>query len=277
MKTNKTAQIPTNPKPITIVALGDMHCGSRNAVCVPNFELSNGDRLQHGEAQRALYDAWASVAKDWAEPDILIANGDLVEGQARKESGVPVWSTDMDDQIDCAAALIQMFKAKKYFLTEGTGYHTDQGGKSLEHWIGERIGAEKIGTKGSRAAQELFLKVGDFTFHAAHHISCGQGWYRTTPMARELVFALLNESHKHKVDVILRSHCHYFCGVEFTRQKGFTVPCWQGQTNYMRKKSALGMIPDIGALRFIVQGDELKTQKKFFKVSEMRPKLFTYD
>ena len=96
-------------------------------------------------------------------------------------------------------------------------------------------------------------------------------------MARELVFALLNESHKHKVDVCLRSHVHYFCGVTFTRQYGFTLPCFQGQTNYMRKKSALGMVPDIGAMRFRVRGDELFIDKKFFKISEMKPKLFVYE
>lgn len=264
-------------KDISIVALGDIHAGSRSAICVPDMNLCEGGSFKYTAAQRGLYAAWSELAKEWAEPDILIANGDCIEGQARKESGVPCWSTDLDDQLNCAAILLRMFKASKSYVIEGTGYHVDAGGKSLEHHLGKELGSEKIGVAGQHAAPELFLNVGSFTFHAAHHISIGTGWYKTTPLARELVFALLNESDFHKTDVILRSHVHYFCGVEFHRQRGYTLPCWQLRTRYMMKKSAFGMTPSIGALRFRICNGELRVDKRFFKVVEAKPKLFRYE
>ena len=262
---------------ISIVVVGDIHAGSNAAVCVPDMPLNGGGSFRHSAAQRALYDAWCSLAKEWGKPDILIVNGDAIEGQARKESGVPCWSTDLDDQIECAALLCKEFNAKTTYIIEGTGYHVDAGGKSLEHHLGVRLNAEKIGLNGQRAAPELFLRVGGLTFHAAHHISIGTGWYKTTPLARELVFALLNESDKHRVDVLLRSHVHYYCGVEFHRQHGYTLPAWQLQTKYMLKKSAFGLLPSIGALRFRVRGSEMKVDKRFFKPAEAKPKLHVYE
>lgn len=260
------------------MALGDIHAGSRAAICVPDMELCGGGSFRYSAAQRGLYEAWCGLSKEWANSDVLIVNGDAIEGQARKESGVPCWSTDLDDQLQCAELLVKEFGAKKIYIINGTGYHTDAGGKSLECHLGDRLGAEKIGAGGQRSAEEIFLTVGGLTFHAAHHISIGTGWYKTTPLARELVFALLNESDFHKTDVILRSHVHYFCGVEFHRQHGFTLPCWQLRTRYMMKKSAFGMTPSIGAIRFrIYPGGELRIDKRLFKVAEARPKLFKYE
>lgn len=262
---------------INLVVVSDTHCGSRSAICVPGMELSGGGSYEYTAAQKALYDAWVGLCKEWANPDILIVNGDAIEGQARKESGVPCWSTDLDDQLNCAEQLIKLWGAKKTYIIDGTGYHVDAGGKSLENHLAARVGAVKIGPGTSLSHDELFLNVGGFTFHASHHIQVGTGWYRTTPVARELVFALLNESHKHKVDVVIRSHVHSYVGVEFTRQRGYTTACWQLQTRYMKKKSALGMVPDIGAMRFRIYPGEIRTDKKFYKSPDFKPKLFKYE
>jgi len=269
-------------KEISIVVTSDLHVGSRAAVCPLEMPMSDGGTYHAGAAQTALYDIWCGLAKEWARPDILLVCGDAIEGQARKESGVGCWSTDLDDQIAGAEILINKFNAKKKYIIEGTGYHVDAGGKSLEHCLGERVGAEKIGSGNSpHAADELLLRVGKLLFHASHHIQVGTGWYKTTPLARELVFALLAATDKlpkgENVDVILRGHVHYFCGVEFTRQRGYIVPCWQLQTRYMRRKSAFGMMPTIGALRFRVKGDTLALDKKFFKPVQARPTIHRYE
>lgn len=267
----------TAPEPITLVALGDTHCGSRSAICVPDMQLCGGGSFRYSAAQRGLYDAYTGLTKDWLKPDILLVNGDAIEGQARKESGVPCWSTDLIDQIECAKQLFEMFHAKKIYLTEGTGYHVDAAGKSLEHVLGEKLNAVKIGTGRNIAGEQLFLRINNFTFHAAHHIGVSTGWYLTTPMAKELIFALLNESDIHKVDIVLRSHVHSFVGVEFHRQRGYVLPCWQLKTRYMFRKTALGMMPSIGAIRFRIYPDEIRMDKRFFKVVEAKPKLFRYE
>jgi hypothetical protein len=274
--------------PVTLVAVSDLHSGSKSALCTPEIVYSDGPGEDPGShrassAQLALYECWQTLTKDWAKPDILLCCGDAIEGQARKDSGVGTWSTDLDDQVKCASDLLHEFNPGKVYLIDGTGYHVDAGGKSLERRLGDRLEDEfkvpvaKIGDGGARSADEVFLNVRGFTFHASHHISTGTGWYRTTPLARELIFALLTETQKHRVDIVLRGHVHYFCGVEFSRQRGYTLPCWQMQTRYMRKKSALGMMPDIGAVRFRIYKNELRMDKRTFKPIELKPRLFKYE
>ena len=273
----KTKKAPTAPeREIEVVAVGDLHCGSKAALCPPRFKMADQDVHEANPVQLAMFNAWKELTQDWKEPDILICNGDAVEGQARKESGVPCWTNDFDDQVRCAADLIRMFKPKKTYMVNGTGYHVDASGKSVEYHLGKELMSEEY-EKGVRSGEELFLRVGKFTFHASHHISVGTGWYKTTPLARELVFALLNESDKHRADIFLRSHVHYFAGIEFNRQHGYILPCWQAQTRYMIRKSAFGMIPTIGALRFRIRWDEFRLDKRFFKFQESKPKLFVYE
>jgi hypothetical protein len=258
-----------------IVVLSDIHAGSRASVCLPTNALSEGGSYTASESQRKLWDFWDATASEWKSPEHLFVLGDAIEGQARKEAGVPCWTTDLKDQITCCEGLLQQWDARHKWIVTGTGYHTDAGGKSLEHWLGERIEAEVVGPSGEYAAEQIFVKVNGVMFHLAHHIGMGTGWYRTTPMAREMVFSELVNHGKYKVDVILRGHVHYFVGVEFPRQRGYIAPCWQLQTRYMLKKSAFGMLPHIGALRFRVWSDgSIDLEKRFASYSGFRPKIF---
>ena len=75
-------------KEITVIALGDIHAGSRAAVCIPDMPLDGGGSFRHSAAQAALYRCWQELEKEWASPDIMVVNGDAVEGQARKEEAV---------------------------------------------------------------------------------------------------------------------------------------------------------------------------------------------
>jgi 3',5'-cyclic AMP phosphodiesterase CpdA len=268
----KEQNITTEKDHITVVALGDIHAGSKRAIALPEQDLCGGGKFSASEQQLELYGMWRRLTEQWANPDILIVNGDAVEGQARKENGTGNWSNDFDDQLECARQLIAMWHAKKIFITEGTGYHVDAGGKSLEHHLGKLVEAEQ--TKDEQYAHEqVFIRAAGKVIHAAHHISVGTGWYKATPLSRELVFALLNESSIHKVDVVLRSHVHYFCGVEFHRQRGYTLPCWQLTTRYMLKKSAFGMLPSLGAVRFRLYEDEIRMDKALLKIESARPEL----
>jgi hypothetical protein len=257
----------------TVVCISDLHVGSRLAICPPNLSMRQGGVYRPTEAQAALYQQWAKLAADWRGADALVCCGDAIDGQGPKTRGTEQWSTDLEDQLYAAAALIQMFRAKRVYLINGTGYHVDAGGRPLESLLGEIIGAERIGTQGARSAEELFLSAGGKTLHFAHHISIGTGWYKTTPLARELVFALLNESSKHRVDIVIRGHVHYFVGVEFTRQRGYILPCWQLQTRYMLRRSAFAMLPDLGALRFHLRDGNVWLEKRIFKLDESKPQI----
>lgn len=264
-------------KEITLVCIGDLHVGSENAICPCPFKRMDGSTHDGNRQQKALYAAYEGLTKEWAKPDILVVNGDAIEGRARKESGVPCWTVNLTDQLRAAAELVKMWGAGVILVLDGTGYHVDADGcGSLENQLARDVGAKKIGRGEAYSANEVFYKVGGLTFHFAHHLAFGSGWFLTTPLAKEMVLAKLNASHKHKSDVEVRSHCHYFAGVEFTGQKAYLLPCWQLQTRYAFRKSAW-LVPDIGAVRFKVSNGQLTTEKRFFRPDETRPRLHTYD
>ena len=273
MKTRARASQRATSTTKTIVCVSDLHVGSRLALCPKKLSLKQGGEYSPSRAQLALYEVWAKLAEQWRRPDILVCCGDAIDGQGTKTRGTEQWSTDLEDQLFAAADLLRMFKADKVLLINGTGYHVDAGGRPLESILGELINAEVVGPYGSRSAEEIFLRIGGKTFHFAHHIEIGSGWYKTTPLARELVFALLNETSKHRVDVVLRGHVHYFVGVEFSRQRGYIVPCWQMQTRYMIRRGPFRMVPEFGALRFDVKDGSINVQKFIFKLEETKPQV----
>jgi hypothetical protein len=265
----------------TLVVVSDPHVGSLSAVAPKQFKRQTGGRLGLNRVQDGLRENWDDMVSRWKNPDILVVCGDAIEGKARKDSGVPTWTTNFIEQLDGAKALLDQFNAKKVYVIIGTGYHVDSDGVALEEMLAQRMKAEKIPQDGEALAdQELFIQVHSTIFHFAHHISVASGWWRTTPIARELVFALLSEHHKlpkgKKVDVFCRGHCHYFCGVEFSRQHGYILPCWQVQTRYLYKKSAFGTLPSIGALRFRIGPDGWAKDKLMYEPVPVKPKLFVF-
>ena len=133
------------------------------------------------------------------------------------------------------------------------------------------MGAEKV--DGKFVTPELFLSVDEVVFNFAHHISSSiSGWnYRSTAIAKEMMLGQLNASHKYPFDVLVRSHIHYFWSVESAGKLGVITPAWQLQTPFMLRKGTMGTIPDIGAVRFVVNGTDYHLEKHLYKLAEARP------
>ena len=254
-----------------VVVLSDVHCGHKLAVCPLTFEDSNGGIYRANKVQRALFEAWSETAKLWNKPDILVVNGEPIDGQQPHDNGVEAWTTNYLDQIDASVQLVKMFGAKKTYVTRGSNYHVQQGGISIEEIFGQRVGAEKV--DGHFIAPELFLDVDGIVFNLAHHIpGSTSGWmYRSTPPAKEMMLMQLNASHKWPFDVLIRSHNHYYWYVGSASKLAMLTPCWQLQTWFNYRKSSAGTIPDIGAVRFVVDNGIYDWDAKLFKLEESRP------
>ena len=107
----------------TLLVLSDIHVGSRQAVSPPVFEITDGSEYRANRVGKALFEAWSKTAKLWKNPDILVINGEPIDGQGVKSHGVEQWTTNYLDQIDASVALVKMFGAKKIFVTQGSNYH----------------------------------------------------------------------------------------------------------------------------------------------------------
>lgn len=262
---------------LNIVFLGDLHCGSHVGLAKP------GDpNPQHelNPVQQALYDAYASTVKAWRKPDILIVNGDVVDGQGRAAKATEQWTSQWVAQTDEATALLDMWGAKHIFVVRGTAYHVRVDGFPVEELIARNLDAEPYpedtgdGIENPRSGWHWYITAGGLTMHVAHKTGVSRVWhYRSTAITREMLLAKLNDRIMRETvghvntDLVVRSHVHYYWYVEAASQMGLVLPCWQAQSPFMAWMSANGMTPDIGAVRLRINAKGAITrEKRIFKL-----------
>jgi hypothetical protein len=181
--------------------------------------------------------------------EYVIIDGDVVDGKAKATEGKDVWTADVDEQIDAAAELVNQIDYDKLLVAYGSPYHT-----------AENLNADQIFAKKMNAVKhdhEISFQPNDCKdiLHISHMVgvSTASWQYRTTPLAKELVAALLNEKTLYKYKCIIRAHAHYYVSVAFS-SFGFITPCWQTRTPYMIRKG-LSLIPKLGYVVLPISDD----------------------
>ena len=262
------------------VFVSDIHAGSLTAL----------RKNPANEIQRALYRKWQEAASgEFARPDALIVAGDAVDGQGPKQGGVYQWTTDMHAQIDDAAALIEMWHAKRVYIIGGSGYHVQLAhtGFSAEEQLGRDIGAEEYPSQDasipvkSRAhsGPHWFLTFEKATVHVQHHISVSKVFaYMSTPIAREMMKAKLNDPMRHamrqvkmtaallqeletfKTRWVIRGHAHYFWLCDSGGMIGCNLPAWKTPDPWLLERDALAN-GHIGFLGMRINGEKIEYTK----------------
>lgn len=249
--------------------VSDLHCGSIYGLLPPGFHDFKGKECRLNAGQEYLWECWIDFAKraQAHKPDFVIINGDVIDGPQKKNHGSEL---DLPAHRDQQLAAVQVLKElrnrlpkAKFYFTQGTPYHVGHFG-GAEESIATALEAEQyqsIGT-GYLCREILWLAVEGVVIEAAHHISVSSGFYRLTALDREMQWSALTGKDATKgvpkVDLVVRSHVHYFSKAEHASKQGVTTPCWQLQTRYMRKNSTSRMLPDIGGLLLEVDGTAKK-------------------
>jgi hypothetical protein len=229
-----------------LLALGDTHIGNEGSVMpeeVNSDELIPGRNRRYfpNQIQKELLKKWYAMVDDCPRPDVLLLNGDLVDGKNYKESGMGTWTTDVHLQSQTLKELVSMLKPRKIVGTSGSPYHSDRNPNM------DKIAVEACGGtfRGGYAA----LNIDGIRVHAQHKVSVSKStWqYRSTPVGRAMVLAALNESDFGHYDVILKSHAHYYCYVGYSNSLGIILPAWKaydpfGDTNLEFNNPAIGYV-----------------------------------
>lgn len=243
------------------IVVSDLHAGSIYGLLPPHFHTFDRVPKEQNAGQKYLWDCWldfAARAAAW-HPDFVIVNGDCVDGMQKKNHGSELSLISMVDQSRAAIECLELLDHKlpdkpKWYFTQGTPYHVGNWG-AVEEEIAKALDGEvysSLGT-GERCREVLWLNVGGVMLEAAHHISVSTGFYRLTSLDREMQWSAISGKDEKKgvpkVDLVIRSHVHYYSKGEHASKQGVTTPCWQLQTRYMRKNSTTRMLPDIGGLK----------------------------
>lgn len=214
-----------------IVLIGDLHVGSGVGLTM----------TPHNKVQKKLLELYKSDIVDWQKPDILVINGDAVDGPQTKNKGKGQTELNLNAQDQDAANLIALWKAKEIFIVSGSEYHTGED----EHE--ENLG-NLLRTAGNKVTfvDKLHVRInGWFKIQARHFIPPSKVPYsRTTASAREAVSEILNAyaSGGRAANLLIFSHVHYYTVVKDDITAAITLPCWQAVGSKFGDKKCSGRV-----------------------------------
>ena len=232
----------------TVVAVGDFHCSHAVGLTPPSFNPKfRGGIKAHYSELRALY--WTHYAQtlDSLKPiDVLIVNGDCIDGKGEASGGTEQLTADRNEQVEMAVECINYAKAGVVLMTFGTPYHVGR----EEDW--ERQVADGCGA--ARIKSHDWADVNGLVFDFKHHIPGSQTPLgRHTPLVRERLWNYLWAEHEEypKAHVILRSHVHYHVLVGGYGWLAMTLPAMQGYGSKFGARKMSGTV-DFGLVSFVV-------------------------
>lgn len=239
-----------------VAVVSDNQVGSVFGMMPSDYTSRAGARIEQNAGQKYLWKCWIDMCQRFRNlaPDVLVFNGDEIDGAQPAQHGTELCLPLIPDQEDAFVQAAEMLISScpsrpAIFITQGTEYHVGKGGSSVES-IGQKLGAEQyygLGT-GRYSREVLDLDVDGVVINFAHHISVSTGLYRATAPDREALWSALagKEGKMPKADALVRSHVHHFVHVEHATKHVLITPCWQLQTRFMRRHSVYRMLPDIG-------------------------------
>lgn len=229
------------------IVISDQHCGSLvGLACPKDFD----DKTVI--TQKPLWDWFAAEIKQVGKVDIVVNNGDAVDGPGHRDT-IGHKTTDTREQREIFYRAMEPIKTKQWFFTFGTPYHVT-GSEDWEKQIAEHYGAT--------IRDILFLDIEGHKCRFRHfigrsNIPYGQG----TPLFKEVVRDMIQalEEEASPADHLFGSHVHYSFNMGHVGQKeAYTTPCLQVPESVYGRKQAAAYY-DLGFL-------EIQASKNDFRV-----------
>ena len=231
-----------------VLVVSDFHSGHIRGLTHPGFDRDN-EPERHRTSWRIRRHVWnwfADTTDRLGRVDILIVNGDAIDGRGEASGGTELIYPDRNDQVEMAVAAIKHIGAGKILMSYGTPYHTGK----FEDWedqIAREVKAEKIGGEDS-------IDINGTIFNYRHHVgrsSVPHG--RHTAVSREKLWNTLwaERGEYPRADIIIRSHVHYFNYAGGSDWLAMTTPALQGYGSKYGNRKVTGTV-DIGMVVFNV-------------------------
>jgi len=230
-----------------VLVMSDLHCGHRVGLTHPGFDRDTEPEREAiaWNMRRVIWDWFTSTTDSMGKIDVLIVNGDAVDGKGKASGGTELLTTDRNDQVEMAVAAINYIGAGAVFMSYGTPYHTGK----MEDWedavAREAKRVEKIGGEDT-------IEINGLNINYRHYVGSSSIPHgRHTAVAKEKMWnALWGERGEYPAaDVVVRSHVHYhaFCGG--AGWLAMTTPSLQGYGTKFGGRRMSGTV-DIGMVVF---------------------------
>jgi hypothetical protein len=235
-----------------VVCIADLHCGHIVGLTPPNWdnERPKPHLKKSYSMRRIIWDFYQEQLRKLRPIDILLVNGDCIDGRNEGRGSTELLYVDRNDQVDMAVDAIKEAKAKTIVMAYGTGYHTGQE-EDFERPIAQRVGALKIGSVDA-------IDVNGVIINYRHFISGSQVPHgRHTAVERDrtwnALWALRGEYPL--AQIVIRSHVHYFTYCGDGQGLALTTPALEGYGSKYGARLLSGLV-DIGLVYFDIESKE---------------------
>jgi hypothetical protein len=253
-----------------MVVISDLHSGHRFGLTPPTWQFKDkgGFYSKVANFQKELWDWYVKEIESEKPINLLVSNGDLIDGKGFRSGGTELIVADRNEQIMMAKQCIEVADSKRVMIVNGTPYHTGSD-EDFEAMLAELLHAEY--------SNHLHLDFGGVKFDFKHKVSSSiipHGRY--TAPRREAVWNALwyERGMLDKVDVVVRSHVHYYSLSEDAYSTVITSPCLQGYSKYGSRECS--GTNDLGFLVFDCEDGNMKMTKHIFDMKKFKVEFTKY-
>lgn len=217
-----------------ILCVSDTHTGGRYSV----------SSEYNGKLQRWFFKQWEYMCDDVGKVDAVFHLGDVCEGVDKHNDGAGTWESDMLRQAEDAKTLLEMIHTKKYWIVDGSPYHTNKN-MSADGVVSKLVNGN-FDIEHLVSIEDTHIHLRHFTpFSELPHAS-GNG------LGKDMMWASLCVGQYGAIDLLVRGHVHRYELKGNAARTSFSVPCWKGRDEYIKRKSL--SVTDCGYVVLEVSG-----------------------
>jgi len=226
-----------------VVCISDLHCGHLVGITPPGWGDLQKEKM--GRIRRECWIAYRRIVKSLLPIDVLIVNGDMIEGKGERSSGTELITSDREEQARMAAHCIDIWGADKIVATRGTPYHTGVG----EEWENIALQFCETGQSLHKIGDHEFCEVNGVVFDVKHHTGSSSVPHgRKTAVSKDQLWNMLwaIDDMQPAADWVVRSHVHYSEGWYRINKSdmswAITTPALQAMGSKYGKKRCSGKV-----------------------------------
>ena len=255
--------------------IADSHCGSCSGLTHPDFQWrvikgGNKERNKFAKMQELMYSWVKDEAKKVGDLDVLVINGDIIEGSGDINRGFELIDNDQLNQVAIAhRTILSLFPCKNIRVIEGTPYH-DGKQESYSKEFARQIQTENW------ARRDRFRVCG-LQFDVRHKVGGGSIPHTAySGIAKEQMMEKYMTDYyeiEQNANIIIRSHQHKWRYIEgmFPNSCSFVTPCLKGLGEGYAEREGSGVV-DVGFIIVYVKNEfEWKVEKHFMPIRFMIP------
>lgn len=258
----------------------DLHINSTVALCVPDFELDDGNYHKNSKLQDALWEAWCSSWKQVRQKAkgrevVGVIGGEIADKMTKHPSLQYIARSDDDIRRMAQETLVPMLEVvDKLIVLRGTEAHTDLGSQ-LDEGIAREIAKSsdwhnkvKVIKNGSRYSHYYCRRyIGGRLFDLAHHVAMGSARRSERDAANHLAADLIMDYARHgekPPDFALRGHVHrHSDSADNYPTRAIISGAWQMHTAFSSRIGASAGKADIEII--YIEPDTKKAERIHFE------------